>query len=63
MGEQRALRWADIDFETRIMAIRRSAPNGLVIENSPKSWPADLSAAEQVRHHGDVVVAGMVQAG
>jgi integrase len=37
MGEQRAVRWSDIDFENRIITIRRSAPKWLVIEKSPKS--------------------------
>lgn len=37
MGEQRAVRWSDIDFENRIINIRRSAPKWLVVEKSPKS--------------------------
>lgn len=37
MGEQRALRWTDIDFERRIITVRRSAPKGLSIEKTPKS--------------------------
>jgi len=37
MGEQRAVRWSDIDFESRVITIRRSAPKWLVVEKSPKS--------------------------
>jgi integrase len=37
MGEQRAVRWSDIDFENRIITIRRSAPKWLSIEKNPKS--------------------------
>jgi integrase len=37
MGEQRAVRWSDIDFEHRIITVRRSAPKWLLIEKSPKS--------------------------
>jgi integrase len=37
MGEQRALRWTDIDLERRIISIRRSAPKWLSIEKTPKS--------------------------
>jgi hypothetical protein len=34
MGEQRALRWTDVDFETRIITIRRSAPKWLASSSS-----------------------------
>ena len=63
MGEQRALRWADVDFETRIITIRRSAPKGLVVEKSPKSnrhrrvdlTPELADALEKIRHGGERV--------
>lgn len=63
MGEQRALRWADIDFETRIITIRRSAPKWLVVEKSPKSnrhrrvdlTPELAAALEKIRHGGELV--------
>jgi integrase len=63
MGEQRALRWADVDFETRIISIRRSAPKWLVVEKSPKSnrhrrvdLTAELGEAlEKIRHGGELV--------
>lgn len=37
MGEQRAVRWSDVDFEHRIITIGRSAPKWLSIEKNPKS--------------------------
>ena len=37
MGEQRAVRWSDVDFENHIITIRRSSPKWLIIEKSPKS--------------------------
>jgi len=37
MGEQRALRWADVDFETRIITIRRSAPKWLEWRRAPRA--------------------------
>jgi integrase len=46
MGEQRALRWTDIDFERRMITVRRSAPKWLSIEKSPKSnrhRPVDMT--------------------
>ena len=63
MGEQRALRWSDVDFETRIISIRRSAPKWLVVEKSPKSnrhrrvdLTAELAQAlEKIRHGGELV--------
>jgi integrase len=63
MGEQRALRWADVDFETRIISIRRSAPKWLVVEKSPKSnrhrrvdlTPELAGALEKIRHGGELV--------
>lgn len=63
MGEQRALRWADVDFETRIITIRRSAPKWLVVEKSPKSnrhrrvdlTPELAAALETIRHGGELV--------
>jgi len=63
MGEQRAVRWSDVDFETRIITIRRSAPKWLVVEKSPKSnrhrrvdLTAELAEAlEKIRHGGELV--------
>jgi integrase len=63
MGEQRAVRWSDIDFERRIITIRRSAPKWLVIEKSPKSnrhrhvdlTPELAAALENIRHPGEVI--------
>jgi integrase len=37
MGEQRAIKWTDIDLERRIITVRRSAPKWLSIEKTPKS--------------------------
>ncbi len=37
MGEQRALRWADVDFETRVISIRRSAPKGWWWRRAPRA--------------------------
>jgi site-specific recombinase XerD len=63
MGEQRAIRWTDIDFETRIITIRRSAPKWLLIEKSPKSnrhrridLTNELAAVlGKIRHGGETV--------
>lgn len=63
MGEQRAVRWSDIDFERRIITIRRSAPKWLTIEKSPKSTrhrrvdltPELAEALDTIRHPGEIV--------
>jgi integrase len=63
MGEQRAVRWSDIDFESRIITIRRSAPKWLSIEKNPKSnrhRRVDLTpelgvALKDIRHGGEIV--------
>jgi len=63
MGEQRALRWVDVDFERRIISIRRSAPKWLVVEKSTKSnrhrrvdlTPELAEALEKIRHGGELV--------
>jgi integrase len=63
MGEQRAVRWSDIDFEKGIITIRRSAPKWLVVEKSPKSnrhRRVDLTlelaqALEKIRHSRETV--------
>jgi integrase len=63
MGEQRAVRWADVDFEIRLITIRRSAPKWLVVEKSPKSnrhrrvdlTPELAEALEKIRHGGELV--------
>jgi integrase len=58
LGEQRAIRWTDIDFKQNRVHIRRSAPRGLDIEKAPKSnrqrWvdlTPELSAALRAIHH------------
>ena len=63
MGEQRAVRWSDIDFERRIITIRRSAPKWLSIEKSPKSnrhrrvdlTPELAEALGSIRHPRETV--------
>ena len=63
MGEQRAVRWSDIDFEKGIITIRRSAPKWLVVEKSPKSnrhrrvdlTPELAEALEKIRHSRETV--------
>jgi integrase len=63
LGEQRAMRWNDVDFKFNRIHIKRSAPKGLDIEKAPKSnrqrWvdlTPELSAALQAIGHrgGDV---------
>jgi len=63
VGEQRAVRWSDIDFEKGIITIRRSAPKWLVVEKSPKSnrrrrvdlTPELAEALEKIRHSRETV--------
>ena len=63
MGEQRAVRWSDIDFERRIITICRSAPKWLSIEKNPKSnrhrrvdlTPELAEALETIRHPREIV--------
>ena len=53
-----------VDFETRIISIRRSAPKWLVVEKSPKSnrhrrvdvTPELAAALEKIRHGGELVI-------
>ena len=53
-----------MDFETRIISIRRSAPKWLVVEKSPKSnrhrrvdlTPELAAALEKIRHGGELVI-------
>jgi excisionase family DNA binding protein len=63
MGEQRAIRWADIDFDLRRVYIRQSAPKWLDEVKAPKSnrqrW-VDLSpelaiSLRSIRHGGPLV--------
>jgi integrase len=63
MGEQRAVRWSDIDFDRRVLTIRRSAPKWLVIEKSTKSnrhrrvdlTPELAEALQRARNGRDLV--------
>jgi integrase len=63
LGEQRAIRWTDIDFKLGRVHIRRSAPRGLDIEKAPKSnrqrWvdlTPELSAAlRAIQHAGELI--------
>jgi integrase len=63
LGEQRAMRWTDIDFKLGRVHIRRSSPKGLDIEKAPKSnrqrWvdlTPELSVALQaIRHGGELI--------
>jgi len=63
MGEQRAIRWTDIDFDLRRVCIRQSAPKWLDEVKAPKSnrqrW-VDLSpemaiSLRSIRHGGPLV--------
>jgi len=62
-GEQRAVRWSDVDFENHIITIRRSSPKWLIIEKSPKSnrhrrvdlTPELAEALNGIRRHGEVI--------
>ena len=63
MGEQRAVRWSDIDLDRRVITIRRSAPKWLVIEKSTKSnrhrrvdlTPELAEALQRARNGRDLV--------
>jgi integrase len=63
MGEQRALRWTDVDFQLRRIYIRRSAPGALKVVKAPKSnkqrWvdltPELSDALKAIRHGGELV--------
>jgi integrase len=62
-GEQRAIRWADVDFGRGRVFIRRSAPGALMTVKAPKSnrhrWvdlTPDLAAAlKAIRHRGELI--------
>ncbi len=63
MGEQRAVRWTDIDFQLRRIYIRRSAPGSLAVVKAPKSnghrWvdltPELADALKAIRHGSELV--------
>jgi integrase len=63
MGEQRAIRWSDVDFALHRIHIRRSAPKWFGEEKAPKSnrqrWvdltPELAAALRAVQHHGELV--------
>ena len=63
MGEQRALRWTDVDFQLRRVYIRRSAPGSSKVVKAPKSnrlrWvdltPELMDALKAIRHGGELV--------
>jgi integrase len=59
LGEQRAIRWTDVDFELARVYVRRSAPSGFTTIKAPKSnrqrWvdlTPELAAALRAVHHG-----------
>jgi integrase len=63
MGEQRAIRWSDVDFALRRIHIRQSAPKWLDEEKAPKSnrqrWvdlTPELAAALRSSRHGGALV-------
>jgi integrase len=63
MGEQRALRWTDVDFDLKRVFIRRSAPGALDVVKAPKSnrqrWvdltPELAVALKAIRHRGELI--------
>lgn len=63
MGEQRAIRWSDVDFALRRIFIRRSAPKRFDEEKAPKSnrqrWvdltPELAAALRAIQHQGEFV--------
>lgn len=63
MGEQRAIRWIDIDFNLRRVFIRQSAPQWLPVIKAPKSnkhrWvdltPELAQALQAIRHSGQYI--------
>jgi integrase len=63
LGEQRALRWADVDFELARIYVRRSAPTGFDTIKAPKSnrqrWvdltPELAAALRTIRHRAELV--------
>jgi integrase len=63
MGEQRAIRWSDVDFALQRIHIRLSAPKWFDEEKAPKSnrqrWvdltPELAAALRAIRHEGELV--------
>jgi integrase len=63
MGEQRAIRWTDVDFQLRRVFIRRSAPGALATIKAPKSnrlrWvdltPELAAALKAIKHGGGLI--------
>jgi len=63
MGEQRAVRWVDIDFDRRRIHFRQSAPKGMDLVKAPKSnrhrWvdltPELADALRAIRHGNELV--------
>jgi integrase len=63
LGEQRAIRWTDVDFELARVYVRRSAPSGFDTIKAPKSnrqrWvdlTPELGAALQaIRHSAELI--------
>jgi integrase len=63
LGEQRAMRWTDVDFELARVYVRRSAPSGFNTIKAPKSnrqrWvdltPELAAALRTIRHRAELV--------
>ncbi len=63
LGEQRAIRWTDVDFELARVYVRRSAPTGFSMIKAPKSnrqrWvdltPELAAALRAIRHGAELI--------
>ena len=63
LGEQRAMRWTDVDFELARVYVRRSAPSGFNTIKAPKSdrqrWvdltPELAAALRAIRHRAELI--------
>jgi integrase len=63
LGEQRAIRWTDVDFELARVYVRRSAPSGFTTIKAPKSnrqrWvdltPELAAALRAIRHGAELI--------
>jgi integrase len=63
LGEQRAMRWIDVDFELARVYVRRSAPTGFDTIKAPKSnrqrWvdltPELAAALRAIRHRAELI--------
>jgi integrase len=63
LGEQRAIRWTDVDFELARVYVRRSAPSGFTTIKAPKNnrqrWvdltPELAAALRSIRHRAELV--------